>query len=60
LPEHFIKSVSNSVWNSFSVEHTEQDTLLFATLKQIKQAVLRSTLIEEDHKILTMIESLVQ
>jgi len=60
LPEHFIKSVSNSVWNSFSVEHTEQDTLLFATLKQIKQAVLRSTSIDEDHKILTMIQALVQ
>jgi hypothetical protein len=60
LPEHFVKSVSNSVWNSFSVEHIEQDTLLFTTLKQIKQAVLRSRSIDEDHKILTMIQALVQ
>lgn len=60
LPENSIKSDTNSVLNSFNCEHTEQGTLLFATLKQINQAALRSTPADVNHEILNTIQALIQ
>jgi hypothetical protein len=60
LPEKFIEPDPNSVLSSFSREHTEQGTLLFATIKQIRQVVLRSTSIDMNHEILNTIQALIE
>ncbi|UJR32417.1 hypothetical protein I4U23_019879 [Adineta vaga] len=60
LPEKLIKvKLSlNSIWNSFNLEPNEQGSLLFATVKQLKQVLLQSTPTDENCEILMFIHTL--
>jgi hypothetical protein len=58
LPEKLNKPDANSPLSFFIYEQNEQGTLLFATLKQIRQAALRSTSTDTTHHIITTIQNL--
>jgi thymidylate synthase ThyX len=56
LPNDFIKSD----FNSFNFQQTERGIFLFLTLKQIRQALLRSTITNTSDHLLNSIQSLIQ
>ena len=60
LPTQFVDFCSNSTLNSCAFELTEQGILLFATLKQIRQAVIRSVPTDPHHDTLVSIQKLIQ
>ncbi|CAF1163146.1 unnamed protein product [Adineta ricciae] len=62
LPEHCIKpnDNTNSIWKSFTFEYMAHGILLFATLKQIHQALLTFSLMDENNQDLIFLKTLIQ
>ncbi|CAF1249383.1 unnamed protein product [Rotaria magnacalcarata] len=60
LPRITLDSYSKSVLNTFTIEQIEQGMLLFATMKQLRVAVLNSTPNDLHYEILAQIQSLIE